>query len=126
MNVFEGDQLIGTKDTRRLMLSAGTHQLDIVNGDLGYASRRTVKVTPGKLTPLKVEMSPGALAINALPWAEVWLDGQPLGATPIGNLKTSVGTHEVVFRHPKLGEQRRTVVVPLSGIARISVDMGTK
>ena len=126
VNVFEGDQLIGTRETRRLMLPAGTHQLDIVNGDLGYASRRTVNVTPGKLTPLKVEVPPGMLAINALPWAEVWLDGQALGATPIGNVKTSVGTHEVVFRHPKLGEQRRAVVVPLSGIGRISVDMGAK
>jgi hypothetical protein len=126
VDVFEGDQLIGTKETRRLMLPAGTHQLDIVNGDLGYASRRIVNVTPGKLTPLKVEVPPGMLAINALPWAEVWLDGQALGATPIGNVKTSVGTHEVVFRHPKLGEQRRAVVVPLSGIGRISVDMGAK
>jgi hypothetical protein len=126
VEIFEGDQLIGTRETRRLMLPAGTHQLDIVNHDLGYASRRIVNVTPNKLTPLKVELSPGTLAINALPWAEVSLDGQSLGATPIGNVKASVGTHEVVFRHPKLGEQRRTVVVPLSGIARISVDMGAK
>jgi hypothetical protein len=126
VEVFEGDQLIATKETRRLMLPAGTHQLDIVNGDLGYASRRIVNVTPNKLTPLKVELSPGTLAINALPWAEVSLDGQSLGTTPIGNVKTSIGSHEVVFRHPKLGEQRRTVVVPLSGIARISVDMGAK
>jgi len=126
VEVFEGDQLIGTKETRRLMLPVGTHQLDIVNRDLGYASRRVVNVTPGKLTPVKVEVSQGTLAINALPWADVWLDGQSLGPTPIGNVKASVGTHEVVFRHPKLGEQRRSIVVPLSGIARISVDMGTK
>jgi hypothetical protein len=126
VQVFEGDQLIGTRETRRLMLPAGTHQLDIVNGDVGYASRRVVTVTAARLTTLKVELSPGTLAINALPWAEVSLDGQSLGPTPIGNVKTSVGTHEVVFRHPKLGEQRRTVVVPLSGIARISIDMGAK
>jgi hypothetical protein len=126
VRVFEANQLVGTSENRRLMLPAGTHQLDIVNEVLGYATQRTVNVTPGKTTPLKVEVPPGTLAINALPWAEVWLDGQSLGATPIGNVKTSVGTHEVVFRHPKLGEQRRAVVVPLSGIARISVDMGAK
>lgn len=126
VEVYEGEQLIGTKDTRRLMLPTGTHQLDIVNRDLGYSARRIVNVTRGKLSPVTVEVSPGTLAINALPWAEVWLDGQALGPTPIGNVKASIGNHEVVFRHPKFGEQRRTIVVGLSGITRVSVDMGAK
>jgi PEGA domain len=126
VEVYEGDQLIGTRDTRRLLLPIGSHQLEIVNREVGYDARRTVNVTPGKLTQVTVEVAPGTLAINALPWADVWLDGQSLGPTPIGNVKASVGTHEVIFRHPKLGEQRRAVVVALSGITRMSVDMGGK
>jgi len=57
-----------------------------------------------------------------VPWADVSLDGEVLGPTPIGNILVSVGPHEVVFRHPAYGEQRRTVTVPVQGIARLSVD----
>ena len=126
VQVFEEDRLIGTNETERLMLPAGPHQLDIVNAASGYRARRTVTVMPGKVTAIAVDIPNGMLAINALPWAEVWLDGERLGPTPIGNVAASIGRHEVVFRHPALGEQRRTVVVPLTGTGRISVDMSTR
>ena len=60
----------------------------------------------GKVTPIKVEFPKGTIALNAVPWAEVWVDGEKIGETPIGNLSLSLGPHEVVFRHPELGEQR--------------------
>jgi hypothetical protein len=123
VQVFEDNRLIGTSDTDRLMLPTGTHQLDIVNAASGYRTHRTVSVMPGKVTALAIDVPNGVLAVNAQPWAEVWLDGEKIGPTPIGNLAASVGKHELVFRHPTLGEQRRTVVVPVSGIARTSVDM---
>jgi len=47
----------------------------------------------------------------ATPWATVTLDGQDLGETPVGNTTVAIGTHEVVFRHPQLGEQRFTATV---------------
>ena len=54
----------------------------------------------------------GTLSINAQPWAEVWVDGERVGETPIGNLSRRIGTHEVLFRHPDLGERRETVRSP--------------
>jgi hypothetical protein len=57
-----------------------------------------------------------------MPWAEVSLDGRALGATPLGNINATAGSHEVVFRHPNYGEQRRTVIVSAGGTARLSVD----
>jgi len=53
----------------------------------------------------------------------VWVDGDRLGDTPIGNVSLPIGAHEVVFRHPELGEQRHMVTVTLNGPARLSVDM---
>jgi len=65
------------------------------------------------------------LAVNASPWAEVWVDGEHVGETPLGNLPVSVGPHEVVFRHPVLGERRHEITVTSSEPARLSVDFST-
>jgi hypothetical protein len=61
--------------------------------------------------------------INATPWAEVLVDGQRVGETPLGNVQLTVGSHEVKFRHPQLGEQVRTVLVTTGAPGRLSVDM---
>jgi serine/threonine-protein kinase len=64
----------------------------------------------------------GLLSINASPWAEVWIDGKPAGETPLANLSVSLGEHEIVFRHPDMGEQRRTALVRVDGVTRVSVN----
>jgi hypothetical protein len=61
--------------------------------------------------------------LQALPWAEVWIDGQRVGETPIGNLSVPIGPHEVVFKHPQFGEKRHAISVTLSAPVRLSVDM---
>jgi len=63
------------------------------------------------------------LSINAQPWAEVWVDGNRIGETPIGNHQVRIGSHEIVLRHPDLGERRQSVTVTLTTPARVSVDM---
>jgi hypothetical protein len=63
----------------------------------------------------------GRISINALPWANVWIDGSAAGETPLANLSMPIGQHEIVFRHPQLGEQRQTVVVKTEGLTRVSV-----
>ena len=55
---------------------------------------------------------------------EVWIDGEKVGETPMGNLPVTIGTHEILFRHPDLGERRRVTTVTLTAPARVSVDMG--
>jgi hypothetical protein len=83
-------------------------------------------VTAGKMTATKIDLPNGSLSINAQPWAEVWVDGERVGETPIGNLTRRVGTHEVIFRHPDLGERRETVLVAVGKPARIGVDLRKK
>ena len=71
-------------------------------------------------------MPTGVIALNAVPWAEVWIDGEKIGETPIGNLSIAIGAHDVVFRHPELGEQHHTAMVTLKNPARLSVDLRKK
>ena len=123
VQLFEGDKMIGTSLSDRIMVSAGRHEIAFVNDALGFRGTRTVQVGPGKVAAVALEMPQGAIAINAQPWAEVWIDGEKSGETPIGNLSLRIGSHSVLFRHPEFGEQQHTVVVKATGVARLSVDM---
>jgi hypothetical protein len=86
VQIFENKRLLGTSQSDRLMVSAGKHDIEIVNDLVGYRTTRTVQVAAGKVTPIKVEFPKGTIALNAVPWAEVWVDGEKIGETPIGNL----------------------------------------
>jgi serine/threonine-protein kinase len=63
------------------------------------------------------------MALNAQPWADVWIDGERIGETPIGSVSVPIGPHEVVFRHPELGEQVVRTTVMTGEPTRVSVDM---
>jgi hypothetical protein len=123
VQVREGGSLIGTSDADRMMMAAGRHELEISNELLGYKTTRVVQVPAGKVAELAVTLPSGTVNLNASPWAEVWIDGQRVGETPIGNLSVPIGPHEVVFRNPQLGEKRHAISVSLAAPVRLSVDM---
>ena len=123
LEIREEGRIVGTTDADRLMLAAGPHTIELVNETLGYRVTRTVQVMPGKVASLAVDLPKGVVNLNATPWAEVWVDGQRVGETPIGNLSIPIGPHEVVFRHPQFGEKRHAISVTMSGPTRVSVDM---
>jgi PEGA domain-containing protein len=126
LQLREGGKLIGTTESDRLMLTAGDHDIDFSNEAIGFSVRKTLHVTAGKISGTKIDLPNGTLSINAQPWAEVWIDGERVGETPIGNLSRRIGSHEVIFRHPDLGERRETVVVSVGKPARIGVDLRKK
>jgi PEGA domain len=126
LTIREAGKVIGTTESDRLMLPAGDHSLELVNDGLAFLAKRSVKIEPGKTAVINVDPPNGIMNINAQPWAEVWVDGQRIGETPIGNLSRPVGPHEVVLRHPEFGERRETVMVTLKQPARLGVDMRRK
>jgi PEGA domain-containing protein len=126
VQIFENKRLLGTSQSDRIMVSAGRHDIEIVNDVVGYRSVRTVQVPAGRVTPIKIDFPKGTIAVNAVPWAEVWIDGERVGETPMGNLPIAIGPHEIVFRNPDLGELRHAVTVTLNSPARVSVDMRKK
>jgi hypothetical protein len=123
LQVVEGNEIIGTTASAKIMLPAGKHNLVLSNEALGFSERRTVQLNAGSTASVKVDLPNAPLSINAVPWAEVWIDGARVGETPIGNRLVRVGTHELVFRHPEFGERRQNVTVTLTTRARVSVDM---
>jgi PEGA domain len=126
VQVFEGDRLLGTNQIDRIMLPVGKHEIDLVNEPLGFRERRSVQVTAGQVAPIRPQWPSGTIAINAVPWAEVFVDGNPAGETPIGSVQVPVGVHEILLRHPQLGERRTRVTVTAGAPAKVGVDLRTK
>jgi hypothetical protein len=120
--VIENDRVITASGSPRVEASEGNHSVTVVNSAMGVREARTIAVAAGRVSVVTFNPPHGALSMNAVPWAEVSLDGRALGETPLGNISATVGSHEVVFRHPNYGEQRRTVMVSADGAARLSVD----
>jgi hypothetical protein len=126
VQIREDGKILGNTEADRVMLPTGKHTLEFVNEPLGYESRRAVRIDAGKTTALQLEPVNGVLSINAQPWAEVWVDGERVGETPIGNLSRTIGPHEVVLRHPQLGERRERVTITTRQPARLGVDLRKK
>lgn len=103
--------------------SGGRHVLTLRNDALSFQTTRTVQIAASTLTTATVDVPNGQLSLNAAPWAEVWIDGTRVGDTPIGNLAVPIGAHDVVMRHPELGERRTQVMVSATGASRLSVDL---
>jgi hypothetical protein len=104
------------------MLPAGRHDLELVSEDFGFTTTIAANVPAGRTTTVAVPLPNGLLSINALPWAEVSVDGKVLGTTPLGNLPVTIGHHEIVWRHPQHGERRQTVKVTADASIRAGVD----
>jgi PEGA domain-containing protein len=120
LKVLEGDHVLGSTADGPIVASAGTHQLDLLNTALGYRVHQTVTIRAGALTALTITPPMGRISINADPWAQVLIDDKPIGDTPVANVSVTLGEHQVIFRHPQLGERRETVTVRADVPTRVS------
>jgi PEGA domain len=123
LQVLQDGQLLGTSRAERLMLPAGNYNLEFTNDAMDFHVTKPVQVQPGRVARVSVAIPDGTLSVNATPWAEVWVDGNRIGETPVGNLPMRAGQHEIVFRNPKTGEKKQTIVVKPGQAARVTMDM---
>jgi len=121
--VLDGERVLGSSSDGPIMSSAGAHAFEFVNTAIGFREKKTITVKPGQVTTLPVNVPNGTLSVNAAPWASVWLDGNAIGDTPIGNMPVAPGQHEIVFRHPQLGDRRQTTIVRVDGPTSVSANL---
>ena len=123
VHVLEGERLLGSSEDGPIIAPAGRHELEFVNSAIGFRVPRVVEVRPGEIASLTVNVPNGTLNINATPWASVSIDGTSFGETPLGNVSVAPGEHEIVFRHPQLGEKHEKALVRPGASTRIAVTM---
>jgi hypothetical protein len=122
LQIYEGKRFLGTTENERIMMKAGRHELELVNTRLGFRETHAVDVKPGATVPVNVQSAQGTLRITAPEGAEVFIDGQRVGQTPLTEQHVPLGTREIVIRHPQLGEKRITATVTSSAPAEVNVD----
>jgi hypothetical protein len=123
LNLSEKGSLLGSNRGPRILLPAGGHVLQLENSAVGYRENQWVRIHAGKETTLAVTLPQGVVHVNATPWADISIDGKSFGQTPIGNLKLTIGAHDVVFRHPDLGEKTVSALVKVGVPTRVSADL---
>jgi hypothetical protein len=123
VQVFEAGRMVGTSEIDRIMLPPGNRDLEFVADSLGFRQSLQVSISAGRAAPVSLTIPRVAMNINALPWAEVFIDGARIGDTPLANVMQTIGDHEIVFRHPQLGEKRQVTRVSARDSLRVSVDM---
>jgi PEGA domain len=121
MDIAENGQSIGTTEQNRIMLPPGRHELTFSNRELGYSSTQPVDIEPGGVRSVSLQAR-GTANLNAVPWADVWLDGQKLGETPLANAQVAIGLREFIFKHPQHGERRVTATIRANETTPVTVD----
>ena len=119
LQIIENGAVVGST-VGSVAVTDGAHTFDVVNDLLGFRTRQTVTVKAGRMTAVTIAVPNGQISINAVPWADVLIDGKSVGQTPIANFSVPIGAHEIVFRHPQFGERTQTAVVKVSGLTRVS------
>jgi hypothetical protein len=120
LDIFERGVLVGSSRTPRLLLEAGSHTLEFVNEEMGFRGSQEVKIQSGTAARIDVALPMSTIHVNAVPWAEVWIDGTLVGQTPLGNHPIAIGPHRIVFRHPLLGEKAFETVVKAGTPTRLT------
>jgi PEGA domain len=120
LQVLEGERVLGSSADGPVVTTGGRHELDFVNSALGYRSHQVVDIKAGQIVPMKISPPDGRVSVNAVPWAQVSINGKLVGETPLANLPLPVGEYEIAFRHPQLGEQKQKVIVKSSALTRVS------
>jgi PEGA domain len=123
MDILEDGRVLGNTRMERLMLPVGSHRLEFSSPSLEFTAARTVEIAAGRTASVAIVLPQGRISVNAVPWADVFLNGAALGTTPLGEVAVPIGTHELVFRHPQFGERRQVVTVKAQTPARIGIDL---
>jgi len=123
MQLLDGERVLGSSVDGPIVTSAGRHEFELVNSALGYRSKQVFNIKAGEILSVPIRQPEGQVSINAVPWADIWIDGTHVGETPLANLSLPIGQHEVSFRHPSLAEQRRTTVIRYDVPTRLSADL---
>jgi hypothetical protein len=84
---------------------------------------RTTSPTPSSAaTPVP----DGALLVLVTPWADVTVDGEPRGQTPLARIPLAPGPHDVRLGHPDYAPFPRRVVIRPGETFRLVVDLATE
>jgi len=112
--VYHRRKKLGTTPLANIRFLEGRHTLVLRNPVLKVEKEITVRILAGKLTKKHVDMTrgiTGRLRITVTPWAHVYIDGKPVGTTPLTPLNLPPGAHEIRLENDTLKAKRSFTVM---------------
>lgn len=98
VTLSEGGKSLKRDDRGWAILPPGPHEIHLDNAALGIHEVRRVVVTPGGATRMSFEAHTSTVSLTTNELAEVWIDGQSYGQTPLVDQPISLGMHDVRVR----------------------------
>jgi eukaryotic-like serine/threonine-protein kinase len=127
MEVYLDGKDLGQTPVVGASISAGSHGMKLVNAPLGISRKMALDVAEGETKKISFHLEKGKVRFIVRPWANVTLDGKPLGATPMPDQEIFEGKHQVLLSNPKLGKNAtRTVQVSAGETAEVKVNLASE
>jgi PEGA domain len=117
----ERGRVIRIDERNEIMLAPGPHEITFRNERLGFEDVRRMDIEPAKTTRLSIIPPRSSISISSNRPADVWLDGEPVGQTPLLDLPADLGTREVRLVTEDGVERRQMVTVTVAPVA-VDVD----
>lgn len=120
LQVSEDGRVLGTTGSSAVVVSPGRHHLEFSNQALGVKLRQSVVAVPGQLGVVPLELPMGTMNLTCDEPADVFVDGQSAGVTPVSGLAVPLGPHVVTFQNVH-GRLQYKVSATLAGPVRLAV-----
>ncbi len=105
-------KFVGLAPVRVQGVSPGDVEVEIYDSQKGVRKKEHFRVTDGDNGTLRVVAEKATLEFRVRPYANVFLDGKPLGQTPFSAVELFEGTHSVRLVNAELGKEvTQTVTV---------------
>ena len=123
LTILQNGHPVGSTEDGRIMVPPGRHTFELVGERYGFRQTVTLQVDPGEVVARTIDPPPGRLSVRAEPWADVSIDGTPVGRTPLDDISIAIGTRSVLFSHPEHGEKRAVLTVVTDQPHDLHMDM---
>jgi hypothetical protein len=122
LQAFDGERLIGTSEASPWQLPAGRHDITLVNSSIGFRLTKPVDIEARQTTGLELRLTPATLSIDVPAETDLSIDGVAVGVGPLSQRAVAPGRHDVVARHPELGERRVRVTLAVGVPVSLKID----
>ncbi|MBI2896668.1 MAG: serine/threonine protein kinase [Deltaproteobacteria bacterium] len=104
-------------------VSPGSHVLRLTDSANQINYTTSIRVADGQPFSTTIAIPRGTLKVNVLPWANVTVNGRPLGQTPIPPRPVFAGRYSVRIENPTLNRSETQIVtVPPNGAGVLARD----
>lgn len=101
--VSVGSKLLGETPLASAPVAAGPHEVRCEATSLGLSTKTHISPVPGESVSVNFRFL-ATLNVNAVPWADVYLDGKLIGQTPLVKTDMIPGSHVVRLVNDSLGK----------------------